>query len=278
MKPANTTETRQRVQRFIGEFAWMTLILACFVLLTYSILTFKTLTAQMSLTTTTVLAASLYYMGYTVLHEAVHGSINGKNHSLKWVNDVLGYVIGQMLCVSYCVHKNQHLKNHGHRDKPAHDKNVGLIRDAVSVARLQYQNFFTTNWNEVSRREQIIVLTEVATMIAWRLVTMVYFSSYEIMIFFIGSVTLGICILIVLFIWCVHPAKLQENRYRNTITIIFPKCFHTPLTWLWLYQNYHIIHHLFPCVPFYHYKTLFHEIEDELIVNDALIIRLWAKQ
>ena len=273
MKPANTTDTGQRVQRFIGEFAWTTLALGCFVLFIYSILIFKTLSGQTSLATTTVLAACLYYMGYTVLHEAVHGNINGKKHSLKWVNDVLGYMMGQILCVSFCVHKNQHLKNHNHRDKPTHYKKVGLIEDAVSVARLQYQNFFTANRNMTRRREQSIALFEIAIMMAWRLMAIVYFASYEVMIFFIGAVILGVCILIVIFIWCVHPAKLQENPYQNTLTIIFPKYIHKPLTWLWLFQNYHIIHHLFPRVPFYHYETLFYEIEGEMIANDAPVIR-----
>lgn len=274
MKPLSTIETGPKVQRFIGEFAWTTLVLACFVFTTYSVLLCKTLSKPTSLPITTGLAACLYYMGYTVLHEAVHGNINGKKPSIKWINNALGYIMGQILCVSYRAHKNQHLKNHYHRDKPTHYKNIGLIADAVSVARLQYQNFFTTHWNMACRREQSIVVFELAAMLAWRLIAIVYFSSYEIMIFFIGSVALGVCILVVLFIWCIHPAKLEENPYQNTRTIIFPKYIHAPLTWLWLFQNYHIIHHLFPRVPFYHYKTLFNEIEYEMIINEAPVIRL----
>jgi len=271
---SSTIKTDHKAQTFTGEFAGPTVILALFVIFAYAALAFKALSAQMPVGLTGSLAACLYYMGYTVLHEAVHGSISGKNKSLRWANDALGYIMGQILCVSYGAHKRQHLKNHGHRDKPAHCQKAGLIQDALSVARLQYQNFFTANRIVARRSECLIVLFELSLMIAWRLTAILFFASYEGIFFFIGSVVLGVLILVVLFIWCVHPAKLEENRYQNTLTIVFPKYIHKPLTRVWLFQNYHIIHHLFPRVPFYHYETLFYEIEDELIANKAPVIRL----
>jgi beta-carotene hydroxylase len=37
------------------------------------------------------------------------------------------------------------------------------------------------------------------------------------------------------------------------------------MTWIWSYQNYHGMHHLFPRLPFYKYKKVFMDKEDELI-------------
>jgi nucleoside-diphosphate-sugar epimerase len=41
------------------------------------------------------------------------------------------------------------------------------------------------------------------------------------------------------------------------------------VTALWLYQNYHSIHHLFPRVPFYKYRVLFDEVEDLMVAQGA---------
>jgi beta-carotene hydroxylase len=46
------------------------------------------------------------------------------------------------------------------------------------------------------------------------------------------------------------------------------------LTWLWMYQNYHSIHHLFPRVPFYKYARLYSEIEAVLKEKQAPIYRI----
>ena len=48
----------------------------------------------------------------------------------------------------------------------------------------------------------------------------------------------------------------------------------SPVTWLWGFQNYHSIHHLFPRVPFYRYRKLFTDIEEIMIARDAPIYRL----
>jgi hypothetical protein len=43
---------------------------------------------------------------------------------------------------------------------------------------------------------------------------------------------------------------------------------------IWVNQNYHSIHHLFPRVPFYRYPALFNDIERIMVAKGAPIYRL----
>ena len=255
------------------NFAWKTLVLAIVVIAAYTAITLLFLLNRMSLALGMLAASGLYYVGYTVFHEAVHGNIHGKSQSLRWINDIIGYIMGQILCVSFCAHKKQHLRNHNHRNEPSHRERGGLVREAIAVAKLQYRDFFTQNWLSSAATERREVIAEMALMLFLRGALIVIYTPLETTIFFIGSLVLGVLILIFLFIWLVHPSASKEHSYQNTITFIFPKPIHKLLTWLWLFQNYHIIHHLFPRVPFYKYQNLFHDIESDLVAMKAEIIR-----
>ena len=46
------------------------------------------------------------------------------------------------------------------------------------------------------------------------------------------------------------------------------------MTWLWLFQNYHSIHHLFPRVPFYRYPSVFGDIEEIMVARGAPVYHL----
>jgi beta-carotene hydroxylase len=70
----------------------------------------------------------------------------------------------------------------------------------------------------------------------------------------------GVAILGYLFYYAVHSLYDQTSRFKNTNTIILPHWIHGPVTFLWLWQNYHSIHHLYPKIPFYQYAEVFNQI------------------
>ena len=266
--------SHQTVDSFVGQFAWPTLILAGFVVLIYTFVTVLVLTEQIPLVGGVLVASGLYYMVYTVFHEAAHGNISGDNEAAAWMNEALGYVMAQILCVSYCAHKKQHLKNHTHRNEPLSTNQLNFFQEIALVVRLQYQNFFTDNWAYSSVKDRRKVIVEITLMFVGRGILIFNFGALNTTLFFAASLLLGVVILVILFIWCVHPTNSKQNQYQNTITVLFPKSVHWLITRLWLFQNYHIIHHLFPRVPFYKYQDLFHEIEVTLIEKNASIVRL----
>jgi beta-carotene hydroxylase len=68
------------------------------------------------------------------------------------------------------------------------------------------------------------------------------------------------------FDWAPHAPHARRGRYVDTRVMPSPA-----LTWLMVFQNYHLIHHLYPRVPFYRYGALFREIAGELAAAGAPI-------
>jgi len=75
-----------------------------------------------------------------------------------------------------------------------------------------------------------------------------------------------------IFAWIVHSPFNESTRFKDTATILLPPVIHKPVTMLWLWQNYHSIHHLFPRVPFFRYAELFDEICPGVVERGALIV------
>jgi beta-carotene hydroxylase len=85
---------------------------------------------------------------------------------------------------------------------------------------------------------------------------------------------MGAFMLVILFAWLVHRPYNKTKRYENTSTFVFPGISDSIITWMWLFQNYHSVHHLFPKVPFYKYRELYLKIENVMIKKNAPIIRI----
>ena len=83
----------------------------------------------------------------------------------------------------------------------------------------------------------------------------------------------GIGLVLFLFAYVVHTPHESVGRYVDTSTILVEGFMGKIVTWLWLCQNYHSIHHLFPRVPFYRYPSVFREIEETMVTRGAPIYR-----
>ena len=63
-----------------------------------------------------------------------------------------------------------------------------------------------------------------------------------------------------------HDVTAKEDRFRASNILLYPG-----LTVALLYQNYHLIHHLYPGVPFYRYARIFRSKRSELVRRGAPI-------
>ena len=63
-------------------------------------------------------------------------------------------------------------------------------------------------------------------------------------------------------------ATPEEDRFRTTRNRIGLERLLSPLL---LYQNYHLVHHLHPVVPFYRYIAVWRRDEDEYLEHDPAL-------
>ena len=228
-----------------------------------------------------VVTSYLVFMAYTPLHESVHQNICGRYKKYRWANDLVGYAMASIMGFSFTVHKWAHKVHHQSTNEPGRDPdhvfNGNKLHDAllggVLLVGNEYRMFFVEAFPRMDRIRQFVTLLEIVVFIGWRALLAVWFP-WEVVWLCIMANVAGVTWLVIIFAWVVHLPFDETARYRDTNVFLTPKSMNRVVTWIWLWQNYHGIHHLFPRIPFYKYDAVFNRIEDGLKERSAPIIHL----
>ncbi len=271
-------------RQHMGQFALPTVVFAIAVIAAYVATVALTLAGMLPLLAAVPVGGVLTYLSYTVLHESAHGNISGSNPSLRRLNDALGYMAGWILMIPLTAHRHEHLAHHRSTNDPEGDPDFvmakfldspsNFFRTAPRVFWKQYGYYRFNRWGRGDRSQDLRLCLEVVTILLPRLAIFAAGFAVEGIALFVVAWLIGVSLVIYLFAYLVHRPHEAVGRYVDTSTILVSGPLGKLVTWLWVYQNYHAIHHLFPRVPFYRYPELFAEIEETMVAKGAPIYRL----
>jgi beta-carotene hydroxylase len=292
-RPSNTTpnqaalnmtevEILSKAKQYMGGVAWPTIITTLLAVTTYLAVLAGVILDYLPGIPSFLVLSYLVYVVYTPLHEAVHNNITGRNLKLRWLNNVIGYIVASILGVSFTMHRSAHMTHHRETNVEGKDPDLAyknsslysLTVGGVLTLLQEYQDYFGRVFPKASLTEKITVIVELFVFVGWRVAVAMAGYPVEVLVYTLASNIVGVTLLGLIFAWIVHQPYGETARYKNTNTILLPKWVHRPATTLWLWQNYHSIHHLFPKVPFYQYEKLFNEIEPGMVERGAPIIRV----
>lgn len=264
-----------------GGVAWGTITLCLGIVITYAAVFVAVASGHLGMATGFVINGLLVYASYTVLHEAVHGNISGFGQPTRWYNEALGILAGFMMAIPLTIHRTEHLAHHRKTNDPEADPDMwtaantpvtffSLIRASfISIAR-QY-TLYAENWSKATGREKGLVAVETLGIVGIRGGLAMAGFAQEVLWLTILANLVGNLIIVTFFAVAVHHPNAATGRYVDTSTIVFRSWVNTPITWAWLWQNYHSIHHLFPRVPFYRYAKVFDRIREIMLKQGATI-------
>ena len=271
-------------KQHMGKFAWPTVALGLALLLAYLATPVLVVMELMPLVAAVPLMAFLTYAAYTVLHDAAHGSISGSHTSLRWLNEAMGYIAAWIVMIPLTAHRHEHLAHHRHTNDPDNDPDAcftELTRSPLHAVRAltkmyagQYLHYIRNRWNKGPKSQNLYLCLEVFFALVPRLAFIAMGFWVEGLALFVAAWALGLMVLAFLFAYIVHTPHEAVGRYVDTSTIVVDGLTGRLVTLLWGYQNYHSIHHLFPRVPFYTYRTIFEEIEPVMLARGAPIYHL----
>ncbi|MBW2942004.1 fatty acid desaturase family protein [Zhongshania aquimaris] len=274
-------------RNYIGSVAWPTVVLTLLVCSLFIICLVLFATGYLSVWLATPLISVLTYMSYTTLHEAVHGNIHGSNPNLRWVNDLCGYLVGPIISVPYNSHKHEHFAHHRYTNIAGKDPDfiisgmrTGLFAALLTTLKFFYvQNtfFYKQHWRSAKLKERFTYCLEIQVSIGWRVLTIALVEQPGIAVVVLLGYFTGGFFTAYWFAYRPHFPYDNSERYQNTSSLIMPMWM-KPIEWLWLGQNIHSIHHLFPRVPFYHYRALHRDIEPVLRAQGTPIIGIWSRK
>lgn len=284
-KPDNLDQQALLAARqHMGQFAWPTVLLAVAVSLAYLLTPLLVIAGLLPLLVAVPLMALLTYAAYTVLHDAVHGSISGSHASLRWLNEAMGYLAAWVLMIPLTAHRHEHLAHHRNTNDIDGDPDIVVaamtrsplhaLQAALKVFSGQYTYYARYRWGKGPRKQDVYVVIELLAAMVPRVAFIAAGYWVEGLALFLLAWIISVAILMFLFAYIVHRPHQAVGRWVDTSTIVVDGIVGRMVTALWGYQNYHSIHHLFPRVPFYRYRRLYEEIEGTMLLKGAPIYQL----
>jgi len=255
-----------------GMIAFPTIGLALIVFCLYIFVLFMFASGYLSPLISTLFLGILTFASYTPMHEAVHGNVGGSNPKYKWLESAVGLLMSPLISIPFNSHKKEHLAHHAHtnsdEDPDVHIQNIfrsfkDFYRATLRVIKTQ-NTFVMNNFTR----------TEIAVSIGWRLLFVLGTGIVSFPVLFFGWFS-GAFLNIYLLSYLPHKPYKDTARWKNTNIQLFS------IRWfeeLMFQQNLHAVHHLFPRVPFYNYRTVFEKLEPSMRKKETPIIGMFNRR
>jgi beta-carotene hydroxylase len=194
---------------------------------------------------------ALHMVG-TVIHDACHGVA----HRNKVMNAILGHGSAFFLCFSYPVFTRVHIQHHAHVNDPENDPDHVVSTFGplwIINARFMYHEFFFFQrklWKKNELFEWFLARLSLALVIY--VACQFNFLGYVFNFWFVPLAIVGL-VLGLFFDYLPHRPFKERDRWLNAR--VYPSKI---LNWLIMGQNYHLVHHLWPAVPWYKYEAAYY--------------------
>lgn len=221
------------------------------------------------------------YAVYTVLHEAVHGAVTGMNIHLRGVNEWAGYIAAHMLGISFIGHRRGHLKHHRATNHPEDDPDMAFAAHTLpALVAMWFRGIpkewhFAATFKHFTAAEKRVLVCEYLAILTTRALLIAYCADLGVtLVTLILGHLIGNAVLTTLFAWIVHHPHNEQERMKTTTVYQGRRGLDTIMTLLWVSQNYHAIHHLYPKVPFFRYRKLYRKLESYLLAGGVPVKQL----
>jgi len=284
MTAEKTTSTNLAWRAFTGKVATPTLFFTLLTVSLYALVIYLGVTGKLSLGVCCVLNTFLTYLIFTPMHEASHGNISGKNKQLKGVETFIGWISGMTLTLPFPMFKYLHFTHHSHTNDEEKDPDYWVASSNLFYVFLKcltvigdYYYFFFRDY-----KQQIANPRNKAGFYLGTLGLVAYYGiaifwgvqmgwEYPVFLWVIPALTAA-TFLAYAFDYLPHHPHSRQERYLDTRIVLFPG-----LSILLLSQNMHLIHHLYPNIPFYKYGAAFKKMRKHLESKGANI-EDWLKK
>ncbi len=192
------------------------------------------------------------HLAGTVIHDASHNSA----HQNRTLNAILGHGSALMLGFAFPVFTRVHLQHHAHVNDPKNDPDHFVSTGGplwLIAARFFYHEVFFFKrrlWRKYELLEWFLSRLFVVTIV---FVSCQYgFLGYICNFWFVPALVVGIT-LGLFFDYLPHRPFKERDRWKNAR--VYPSPI---LNLLILGQNYHLVHHLWPSIPWYKYQPAYY--------------------
>ncbi|OSC38505.1 fatty acid desaturase [Mycobacterium decipiens] len=227
--------------------------------------------------------AAVTFVMFTVVHDASHYSIS----STRWCNGLLGRLAWLFVgpVVAFPGFAYIHIQHHRHSNDDDQDPDTFASHGSwwglpLRWAMVEY--FYLKYYLPRARSRPVTEIAETVTMFTLSLtgltVAIITGNFWTLAVVFLIPQRIGLTVLAWWFDWLPHHGLAdtqRTDRYRATRNRVGAEWLFTPVL---LSQNYHLVHHLHPSVPFYRYLRTWRRNEEAYLQRNAAISTVFGQQ
>jgi beta-carotene hydroxylase len=281
--PLAPADEKRIARELSPAVAWPTLAMAVLLPATYWTLAGLGLARIVPLWACAPILTFLSYAHYTLVHESIHGNLAPGYPRLRWLNTLVGWLGAIGLGYNWPIMMRTHVLHHAHTNTDQDPDIVVkgtfgqlLVKWFVRTVIVATIPLFVLRWLAPAKyRKAAAALlgaelwqaSAVAVLVLALLAAATLTGSVAdwLCLLFIPTRSAGL-IINIFFQWLPHYPFERAERYLNTRISLWAGA--TALT---LQQNLHLMHHLWPSVPFYNYGRLYRRMRTTLIAKGSRI-------
>lgn len=292
-RPISFAAEKKIARDLSPSIAWPTVALAVLLPLILGGLIYAGLSGAVAPAWLTLPIAFISYAHYSLVHESIHGNVVAAPRSLAFVNVIVGWIGSIGLGMGWPILQRTHVLHHSHtnteKDPDISVKGtfwqlmwkwaVGIPQSLVPYFLLPFiaRGGYSGLRSILSVRE--VWLSSLPTLFTLALLGVAIATGHVLdwlLLWFLPT-RLAVLMLMVFFQWLPHYPFDRTDRYGATRISLWPGG-----DVILLLQNLHLMHHLWPGVPFYNYRRLFVALRPLLVAEGSRIEGLgvgpWARR
>jgi len=267
----------------IPQIAWPTVLLFFANILAMTLIVALCELKLISYFAACVMMTCTMFAMFTVGHDAAHGAISQR---FKFLNEVIGRIsfgcmgpFGVFGTWKVLHHMHHKFTNHPSKDPdrffseaPLHIAPIRCLLTPVHYLYFYSRIASTRPWWEVT---ELLIQVIFNVWVIFEL----YMKGYtmQLVSYWIVPAIVGYGLLTFFFDYLPHhslTATPIESRYHTTSMLQTYSFIQPIFTFLLQYQDYHLIHHLYPTIPFYRYADKWQEKQEFLLTKNVPIHNL----
>ena len=259
------------------KFAWPTIILFLIRAGVMFGATWAAIYGHISYLAACLINGTSGYFLFSPMHDAIHSSVGRSKKLNLWVGRITFLYFSSLVAFELMrfIHFRHHRNANGEGDEADH-----IVQSGPAWLRplkwpfidLIYGWKYLGYWKDRPKSEtRSVIIMFLTTLVVW---PWLIINGYlmELLMFWIIPQRISFFFISFIFVYLPHvPNEIseKEDAYRATSIREGMEWLLSPLM---MYQNYHLVHHLYPNVPFYRLVKIWNSRLDEHLSHDPAVV------
>ena len=262
------------------DFAWPTALMMIVCLSLCSAVAYLAVTVALPLWAGALINGIVVYFLFSVVHDSSHGSIS-KNKALNdWFGRVGMLFFGPIATLDLA--RWIHMQHHRFTNDPVRDPDhFGHKMDWLTPLRWANFDYFYTAYflkHAGPMRKKLLprLIVQVGFVIVVTVLAMVLGYGAEVWMLWLLPTRISSILFVTMFVYLPHApfARLSEEGEYQASNI--RAGYESILTPLMAYQNYHLVHHLYPRAPFYRMVKIWNARKEYHVSQNPFFVKTFS--